>query len=396
MRTSSPRVALFVALSLASCSPAGGIEDAAPDAPRDSTSPPRDALTPTPDGDEPDGDVPDSDAPDAEAPAMDATAPTPDVPSSQPDAATPPRDVVAPPRDVATPPTDAPPADAPPTMPGRITTTTPAPGDPAMRSQADVCALWNDVTQRARTAPAFTPGSGMCAPGTLPQATRDAAVLMTNAYRWLAGLPNVAENTDYSSAAQACAELMQANNMLSHTPPTSWTCYTALGAMGAGRSNITSGGSSPVSSLAGWVDDQRDLTMTLGHRRWVLFPPLGPIGYGQSQRYACQYILGTRGTATKPWVAWPNEGVTPMESSTPLWSFSSARMGVTASTRAAVTANGMPVSVSAALRANGYGDPTISWMMPALTAGTVYRVTITGLTGDATVNYEVRPVRCAM
>ncbi|MBL8677614.1 MAG: CAP domain-containing protein [Myxococcales bacterium] len=276
----------------------------------------------------------------------------------------------------------------------RIDITTPAPGDPATRSQSDVCAVWNTAVMRAQSAGPFTQGSAMCAPGTLPQATVDAAVLMTNVYRYLAGLPNVTENADQTRAAQACAELMEANRMLSHMPPTSWTCYTALGAMGAARSNITSGGSSPVASLAGWVDDSRDISNTLGHRRWILFPQLGPIGYGQARQYACQYVLGARGSGRKNFVAWPNEGVTPMESMTRIWSFSSASLGVGASTMATVEQNGMPLNVMAMPRANGYGDPTISWNMPAIVPGATYRVTITGLSGGMNVTYEVRPVRC--
>ncbi len=277
---------------------------------------------------------------------------------------------------------------------GRIDTTTPPAGDPATRSQADVCGVWNDASTRARMAGAFTAGAAMCAPGTLPQSAVDAAVLMTNAYRYLAGLGNVSESAEESRAAQACAELMEANRMLSHMPPMTWTCFDDLGAMGAARSNITSGGTSPSASLAGWVDDSRDISNTLGHRRWILFPQLGPIGYGQARSYACQYVLGPRAAGSKRFVAWPNEGVTPMESMSRIWSFSSASLGVTAMTTATVTQNGTAVTVMSALRANGYGDPTISWNMPAITAGATYHVTVRGLTGGMTVEYDVRPVRC--
>lgn len=279
-------------------------------------------------------------------------------------------------------------------MMGRIDTSTPAPGDPAMRSQSDVCGAWNSATTRARMAGSFTAGAGMCAPGALPQSAVDAAILMTNAYRYLAGVPNVGEAVDSTRAAQACAELMEANRMLSHMPPSSWTCYNDLGAMGAARSNITSGGSSPIASLAGWVDDSRDISNTLGHRRWILFPQLGPIGYGQARSYACQYVLGPRGSARKSFVAWPNEGFTPMAAMSQIWSFSSAGLGVAAGTTATVTKDGMAVTVNAMLRANGYGDPTISWNMPAITAGSTYHVTIRGLSGGMSLEYDVRPVNC--
>lgn len=332
---------------------------------------------------------------DAEVP-FDGTVIASDSSTPPEDAAISPMDVIAqdrvvPPRDATA---EAGAVDAGPA--GRIPTTTPPPGIPAMRTQAEVCGVWNTSYNAARMAGTFTAGSPACAPGRLPQNAVDAAVLMSNVHRWLAGLTNVSENPEFSRSAQACAELQEANNMLSHTPPMSWTCYTALGAQGAGRSNITSGGSTPIAAIAGWIDDTRDISMTLGHRRWILFPPLGPIGYGQARRYACQYVLGPRATGSKTFVAWPNEGFTPTESMTPLWSFSSSTLGLTASTRVTVTRNGMPVAATAQLRAAGYGEPTISWNMPAtaITAGSVISVTVTGLAGGMSTTYEVRPVRC--
>jgi len=76
-----------------------------------------------------------------------------------------------------------------------------------------------------------------------------------------------------------------------------------------------------------------------------------------------------------------------------IWSFSSRALGVGAATRAAVTRDGVAVAVTAMFRTPGYGDNTISWMMPAITVGSTYHVTISGLTG-ANVEYDVRPVRC--
>lgn len=267
------------------------------------------------------------------------------------------------------------------------------PTDPAMRTQAQICARWNADFAASRGVPGWTAPAAMCDPGVLAPETIAAAVRMTNAYRFLAGLNDVPNNAMQNTNSQACALMMQRNRMLSHTPPTTWICYSAAGADGAARSNITSGGSSPTASVAGFVDDSRDISGTLGHRRWMLWPPLGPIGYGQTTNYACLYVIGGRGTGMKSWVAWPNEGPTPMESMSQIWSFSSRALGVGAATRAAVTRDGVAVAVTAMFRTPGYGDNTISWMMPAITVGSTYHVTISGLTG-ANVEYDVRPVRC--
>lgn len=267
------------------------------------------------------------------------------------------------------------------------------PADPALRTQEQVCGYWTAERAAIANAPAWMRGATMCDPGTLPQATQDAAVRGTNLYRWLVGLNNVPNDPASATLAQACAVLEEANNMLSHTPPMSWTCYSANGAMGAGTSNITSGGSSPVAAVDGWIDDSRDITMTLGHRRWMLYPPLGPIGYGQATRYACLRVLGTgRGPGMRPWVAWPNQGPTPSQVTPSFWSFSSSMVGSGVSV--AVTKDGAPVTVQAMMRTNGYGDNTVSWSMAAATAGSVYHVTVSGLSGGMTVAYDVRPVRC--
>lgn len=78
---------------------------------------------------------------------------------------------------------------------------------------------------------------------------------------------------------------------------------------------------------------------------------------------------------------------------TRLWSFSAAALGAGANTRVEVTRDGAPVTVAAQVRAGNYGDPTVSWDMPAITAGSVYTVRVSGL-ASPDVRYEVRPVAC--
>lgn len=269
--------------------------------------------------------------------------------------------------------------------------------DPADRDEAAVCARWNTDTADLPGLAAWAPGASTCDPGALPPATRAAAVRLTNTYRWLAGLAPVRDEATQTAAAQACAVLVERNGQLDHTPPMTWTCWSQLGYQGTSSSNITGlrGFRMTVpAAINGWIDDSRDLSNTLGHRRWMLFPPLSAVGYGQSAGYACLHILGaTSNPRARSYVAWPNAGATPMGAMTRIWSLSSATLGVGAGTRVEVTRDGAPLSVTAQMRAGNYGDPTVSWAMPEITAGSRYAVRLTGLAG-ADVRYEVRPAAC--
>lgn len=283
--------------------------------------------------------------------------------------------------------------------PSKSTDTGPAlPDDPAARSAEAMCGRFRASSAAARSSVGWTPGAMSCDPGTLPDATRSAALEALNLFRWLAGLGPVAESAQRHDAAQACAVLLDRNGMLSHTPPMTWNCWSSLGYDGTSHSNLIGGRGI---NLTAWyavsrlIDDRNDVTRTLGHRRWMLYPPLGDVGYGQTSAFACLYVLGgARGARARPWVAWPNPGPTPVETIPPSWSFSTQslgwRDGVSAVT---VTRDGAPVAVNATRRAPNYGDDTVSWDIPNVTAGSVYAVEISGIS-LGTVRYEVRPVNC--
>ncbi|MBL8603703.1 MAG: CAP domain-containing protein [Myxococcales bacterium] len=292
---------------------------------------------------------------------------------------------------------DTGPRDTGPRDTGVDTGPAPSNADPANRSQAEVCARWGQDRGLRSGLPPWTPGGTACGLGTLPEVTRLAALRLTNTFRWLAGLNPVVETPSDVTPTQACALMMERNGALSHTPPTSWTCYSPEGAQGAGSSNIVGGRGfaiSPWYSVQSWIDDSRDITMTLGHRRWMLYPPLSAATYGQTSGFACLWVLRRAGaTRNRPWVAWPNAGPVPLEAMTRIWSFSASGLGVSGANTVTVTQDATRLDVTAMQRQNGYGDDTISWQMPAIRAGSVYRVSIAGLR-TGTVSYEVRPVAC--
>jgi len=102
----------------------------------------------------------------------------------------------------------------------------------------EVCDRWND--DRADLSEGAWSGSVTgCMQGDVSSTGRENALKLVNLYRWLAGLPAVSHSASNNNYAQACSLLMDANNSLSHNPPSSWICYTADGATGAGSSNIS-------------------------------------------------------------------------------------------------------------------------------------------------------------
>lgn len=140
-----------------------------------------------------------------------------------------------------------------------------------------------------------------CRPGQLSTATTNAVLTALNSIRALHKLPPVTYSSADEAAAQASALLQAANDSLSHTPPTTWKCYTALGAAGSGSSNLYGGygnGLSLISDdevLAGWLTETNNLIAdSVGHRRWLLYPFLGSVAYG---RVAGASPTQTRGDA---------------------------------------------------------------------------------------------------
>jgi hypothetical protein len=52
------------------------------------------------------------------------------------------------------------------------------------------------------------------------------------------------------------------------------------------------------------------------------------------------------------------------------------------------------MAVTAGARRAGYGDDTISWEVPTVSPGSVYRVRVS-LPGEPSTEYEVRPTSCS-
>lgn len=131
----------------------------------------------------------------------------------------------------------------------------------------------------------LTPDIANCDPGELSAAAKQRALQATNAVRALVELPPVTISQNDDSASQQGALIQKANNFLSHNPPTNAKCYTAAGASVAGSANLSLSSrlEDPAQDVIGWANDNHNVSTlaAAGHRRWLLFPTLQYISYGQ-------------------------------------------------------------------------------------------------------------------
>ncbi|MEX8493544.1 CAP domain-containing protein [Sphaerotilus sp.] len=161
-----------------------------------------------------------------------------------------------------------------------------------------------DFTTAASTLYAARPDTTLCRAGTLAATETASALAAVNAIRAAHGLAAVAYDAAGDNEVMQISLMSVVNSALSHTPPSTWGCYSAAGLTGAQTSNLYLGGpsayltlASSASILAGWLADVGS-EATLGHRRWLLDPFLRQIAFGRVDAQAASGVR-TTGAAIK-------------------------------------------------------------------------------------------------
>ncbi len=219
----------------------------------------------------------------------------------------------------------------------------------------------------------WTGNHSSCDAGTTSQAYKDALLLELNYFRAMAGVPaEVSFLAEYNTKAQEAALMMSVNSDLSHTPPASWTCYTADGSEAAGKSNLMLGYPSLSHIIAGYMKDKGPSNYPAGHRRWVLYPQTQLMGTGDvpgSVTYPLaanalwvidSHIWDPRPTTREEYVAWPPPGYVPYQVIYPRWSFAYAGASFGSAT-VTMTQNGSPISLVLETYYTGCGENTLVW-----------------------------------
>jgi uncharacterized protein YkwD len=269
------------------------------------------------------------------------------------------------------------------------------PGDPAARTQQQMCARWTADRQWTATT-VWTAGQNQCDPGVLSSEAIADGVACINLYRFLTGLSPLQDDAGANHTAQLCSVIQNAQGYLSHQVDASAPCYTAEGAQGAASSNLALGVWSPADAVDLFISDGG--VPSLGHRRWVLNPSYGPAGIGFAGNASCLGVFSWGNTSDVEFVAWPNQGFTPVEVIPPTWSFSPIAYGFGASPAVTVrrASDQVDLAVTASVLPSGYGPDTVGFT-PAgwwAAAGETYEITVTGLGGSGSVVYQVKPVSC--
>jgi hypothetical protein len=261
-----------------------------------------------------------------------------------------------------------------------------------------VCTRWK--ADRADMAEGTWSGNvAGCVAGDVSAKGRANALKLVNLYRFIAGLPAVTNNATADQQAQACALMMHANGKLSHTPPTSWNCYTATGAGSAGKSNIAT--TPGVKGVDLYMADPGNAT-TIGHRRWILSNSLGPIGLGTTSGYSCMQVIGGSGKAGKQYVAFPPGGEVPLQMFTASfasldstgWTVQSDTINL-AGAQVTVKDAGATKPVTVTALQGGYGSKYAFRFNPQgwkTEAGHTYSVSVTGAAQP--ISYDVKVVNC--
>lgn len=279
-------------------------------------------------------------------------------------------------------------------------------GDPSTHTQADVCTQWKAGHVITEPSP-LTASGAECDPGTLKPGGITDTLVRINMFRWLEGLGPVSDDPQYDSDAQACANLEAwwdfTSTLSPHMPPATTKCYTTAGGTTAGQSNVSWGAGGPSQTIDQYMEDDGNET-TLGHRRWVVNPPLNPIGIGywaKGGKYgdgSCLRVFSSKGTGPSPdWNAVPPAGFAPIQMAQyKQWSFEGKLAGIAKATATVLRVeDNMPLPVTAMPLSQGYGQETLSFdpMGWTVEAGKTYRVTISGLSAGNVV-YDVKPVMC--
>lgn len=174
----------------------------------------------------------------------------------------------------------------------------------------------------------WTGSTASCDPGTTTEAYREATRQRINFYRAMAGLPAaVAFDPTWDSMCADAALIMIAQLGLSHSPPSNWACWTQTGADAAAKSNLALGSHGPAAIrnyVYDFAGDGSSVNSRVGHRRWVLYPPLQMSGSGSTtarNQWAtgsnAMWVSNSGSYGPRPespeYVAWPPAGYVPFQ-----------------------------------------------------------------------------------
>ncbi len=221
-------------------------------------------------------------------------------------------------------------------------------------------------------------------PGTLSDAFRQGIVQRINYFRAMSGVGgNITFDAASNAMCQQAALMMAAEQNISHTPPATWTFYTADAATACAHADIRLDwqGDEGAGAIDRFMADDESNNTYVGHRRWLVYAGESVMASGAvpGDGWTTPGTNATWVTSTVPRPAdaplstsWPPAGFVPVSLVFNRWSFSYLNADFSTAT-VRVHKNGANLSVQQEAveyqsNADGSGtfegDNTLVWELP--------------------------------
>ncbi len=295
------------------------------------------------------------------------------------------------------------------------------------RTASDIRRMWDSLRPSYSGSP-YTSQPSWRSPyktGALAEGFLQDGVNMVNFVRYLARVPyDVELSDDLNELGQYGAVISAANGNISHQPsrPSGMpNDFYELAKKSCGSANLGWGYADIAQSIRSYMQDEDTGNMDrVGHRRWIINPPLRYIGFGFADKMTAAQVFDTsRSPAFNfDYVAWPASGEFPVEffNDGDPWSVSlnPSKYQSPSINSVSITLTRLSDNKAWYLNRNdntasesreyfnintvGYGIPMCIIFRPDSSAsyrnGSAYRVKITGLKSSSgspvTIEYEVR------
>jgi len=205
-----------------------------------------------------------------------------------------------------------------------------------------------------------------CVAGTISTIVQNKLLQRINYFRRMIGVEDqIIFDPLLNNKCQQAALIMEANDDLSHNPPSTWLCYNQVGYEAAGKSNLGLSSIDFYNPIDGYIEDPGESNYFVGHRRFIFHSKAKIFGVGQTTNtnalWVHQLSSNPVNSIYNKFIAYPPAGYIPNSLVFDRWSFGIPDANFSG---ASVTVNNTPVPIHSI--EEGYADNTIVWEPSAI------------------------------